>query len=102
MPRLRELEQKNEQLEFYSKQRPKVVSCWIEGEKLIVQLNDEREIGLPVASLIKCQVIDENIKPEQLKRYELWGEGEAIFFPDADESISTWMIVRGLRSACRD
>jgi len=32
-------------------------------------------------------VIDENIKPEQLKRYELWGGGHAVFFPDADEGI---------------
>ncbi|KLL04526.1 MAG: hypothetical protein MRERV_19c006 [Mycoplasmataceae bacterium RV_VA103A] len=80
----------------------KIVSCQIKGGELITQLDDERKIIIPVAALTKWQILEENVKPEQLKNYEIRNEGKIIYFPDIDEVLPSWIIIRGLHSACRD
>jgi hypothetical protein len=48
--------------------------------------------------LAKLEILSPEIKPEQLKKYELWGDGQAVFFPDIDEVLPAWIISQGLNS----
>ena len=74
MTRLRENENLSQvrQGNFFQERRYSlVVSCQVSGEKLITQLNDGREVSLPISLLTKLDILDEEVKPEQLKKYEL-------------------------------
>jgi hypothetical protein len=102
MTRLRELSQENDKAFFYPDFQPRVVNCQINDNELISSLDDGRKIIIPINLLTKWRVLEEDIKPEQLKNYQLWGEGQTIFFPDIDEVLSAWIIVKGLRSDCRN
>jgi len=103
MVRLRESENLNQARQenlFQERQYSLVVSCRVSGEKLITQLNDGREVGLPINLLVKLDILDEEIKPEQLIKYELQNEGRYIYFPDIDDILPARIISEGLFRSC--
>ena len=81
-----------------SKETNKITRFEVQKEKLIAQLDDGREVIFPISLLTKLEILNPEIKPEQLKKYEIWGNGQAIFFPEIDEVIPTWIIAQGLKS----
>lgn len=80
------------------KETNKIISLEIQKEKLIAQLDDGREVIFPISLLTELEIFGSEIKPEQLKKYELWGDGQAVFFPDLDEVLPAWIISQGLNS----
>ena len=80
------------------KETNKITSLEIQKEKLITQLDDGREIIFPISLLAKLEILSPEIKPEQLKKYELQNEGRCIYFPEIDEVLPTWIIAQGLKS----
>jgi hypothetical protein len=60
-----------------------VKKVWIDGNKLFVELNDERIIGTPInwyPNLRKGSLA-------QMQNYELKGNGRWIHWPDLDEDL---------------
>jgi hypothetical protein len=60
-----------------------VKKVWIDGDKLFVELNDERVIGTPInwyPNLRKGTLA-------QMQNYELKGNGRWIHWPDLDEDL---------------
>jgi hypothetical protein len=53
------------------KETSKITSLEIQKEKLIAQLDDGREVIFPISLLTKLEILNPEIKPEQLKKYEL-------------------------------
>jgi hypothetical protein len=53
------------------KETSKITSLEIQEEKLVAQLNDGREVIVPISLLTKLEILSPEIKPEQLKKYEL-------------------------------
>lgn len=49
----------------------KITSLEIQKEKLIAQLDDGREVIFPIFLLTELEIFGSEIKPEQLKKYEL-------------------------------
>jgi len=71
MVRLKEIREENKQSLINQEQPVKIISCQVSKGELITKLDDERKIIISVSTLIKRQVLKENVKPEQLKKYEL-------------------------------
>jgi hypothetical protein len=53
------------------KETSKITNLEIQKEKLIAQLDDGREVIFPISLLTKLEILSPEIKPEQLKKYEL-------------------------------
>ena len=53
------------------KETNKIVSLEVQKEKLIAQLDDGREVIFPIPLLTELEILGSEIKPEQLKKYEL-------------------------------
>ena len=60
-------------IEYLPKQakQTNILSCQVSQDKLIVQLDDGREVGMSIALLNKWMFGGENIQPKQLTKYEL-------------------------------
>ena len=78
----------------------KVISCQIIQEKLFSQLDDGREVIMPIGLLTKWGVLNKDVKPEQLKRHELQNEGRYIYFPEIDDILPARIISEGLFKSC--
>ncbi|MFW6010304.1 MAG: DUF2442 domain-containing protein [Gemmatimonadota bacterium] len=52
--------------------------------KLVVELQDGRELSVPLAWFPRLESAD----PQQLQKWRLIGKGEGIRWPDLDEDIS--------------
>lgn len=99
MTRLREIKQERSKPVFSTEKKgAKIINCRVSGVKLITQLEDGREISIPVSLLTKWSVIGKNVQAEQLKKNEIRSEGRLIYFPDIDEALPTWKIAEGLFS----
>ena len=60
-----------------------ITKVWFENERIFVELNDHRIIGTPInwyPNLSKGT-------PEQMKNFELRGNGRWIHWPDLDEDL---------------
>ncbi|CAG8589335.1 2735_t:CDS:2, partial [Cetraspora pellucida] len=78
MARLEEIKVRNpETIAAWEHRHPFVVSCQIVRGNLVSQIEDGREI----------RVLGKDIKPEQLKKYELQNEGRYVYFPEIDEIL---------------
>jgi len=99
MTRLKEIQQ-NKQLLINQEQPAKVISCEISKGKLITQLDDGREVIIAVNLLTKYGILEEDTKPEQLKKYELQNEGRYIYFPEIDDILPARIISEGLFKSC--
>jgi len=82
--------------------QPSILSCQVSQDKLTVQLDDGREVGISITLLNKWMFGGENIQPKQLAKYELWNEGKNVYFPEIDEILPARIFARGLFSSCED
>jgi len=98
MVKLREVKEVSQEVIIPKKPAAKIINCRISRGKLITELDDEREISISVSALTKWRILDENVKPEQLKNYEIRNEGRIIYFPDIDEVLPAWKVIEGLFS----
>ena len=78
----------------------RIIGCQIVQDKLITQLSDGREITISINLLTKWGVLDKEVKPEQLKKYELQDEGRYIYFPEIDDILPARIISEGLFRSC--
>ena len=100
MVRTREIKEVGQEVIIPKSPASKVINCRISRGKLVARLDDEREISISVSALTKWRILDEEVKPEQLKNHEIRNEGRVIYFPDIDEILPAWKIIEGLHS-CR-
>ena len=66
--------------------------------KIITSLEDGREIITPFQLLTKWGILDNDVKPKQLEKYEIRGGGNIIYFPDIDDVLPTRKIIKGLHT----
>src|SRR4051812_738986 len=102
MPRLKVVPQPNQQPTINQTQPVKVVCCEVKKGKLITQLDDGREIIIAVNLLTKYGILEEDTKPEQLKKYELQNEGRYIHFTETDEILPVRIISKGIFAPCEE
>ena len=98
MVKLREIKEVGQEVIIPKKPAARIINCRISRGKLITELDDEREISIAVSSLTKWGILDDDVKPEQLKNYEIRNEGRIIYFPDIDEVLPAWKVIEGLFS----
>ena len=77
---------------------PQIINWQIKEEKIITLLDDGREIITPFHLLTKWGILDKEVKPEQLIKYEIKGNGNIIYFPDIDDFLPTRKIIKGLHT----
>lgn len=82
--------------------QPKIIACQTSKEKLIAKLDDGREVSILLSLINKWIFGREDIKSEQLKNYEIWNEGDNIYFPDIDDILPARVLSRGLFSSCNE
>ena len=63
---------------------PRAVGVRIDGEKLWVEADDGRELGVPLSRFPRLA----NATPEQRSNLRILGRGIGIHWPDVDEDIS--------------
>jgi len=76
---------------------PKIINLAIHLEKLTAQLNDGRELSIPLDWFAKWGV--KGVNAEKLKRHEIW-EGDEIYFPDIDEVLGIEVFTKGFDAEC--
>src|SRR4051812_28928046 len=98
MTRLKEVQQP-----IINQEQPaKVISCEVRKGKLITRLDDGREVIIAVNLLTKYGILEEDTKPEQLKKYELQNEGRHIHFTETDEILPARIISKGIFAPCEE
>ena len=102
MTRLKEVQPLNKQPIINQEQPIKIISCEIKKGKLITQLDDGREVIVAVNLLTKYGILEEDTKPEQLKKYELQNEGRYIHFTETDEILPARIISKGIFAPCEE
>jgi hypothetical protein len=90
MTRVRETKLENKE--------PQIINWQIKEEKIITLLDDGREIITPFQLLIKWGILDNDIKSEQLIKYEIRGRGNVIYFSEIDDVLPTRKIIKGLHA----
>ena len=75
----------------------KIVSLTVNKEKLTVQLDDGRELSIPIDWFSKWGV--ENVSSSKLKKYEIW-RGKNIFFPEINEVLGVEKFIGGFDASC--
>jgi len=68
---LREIKNRIERPPSQEKAEAKITDLKIDQEKIIAQLNDGREVSIPISLLTKLEILNSDTKPEQLEKYEL-------------------------------
>jgi hypothetical protein len=70
------------------------VAVQVSDDRIIVQLDDGRSIAAPLAWFPRLT----HATPAERNRWELWGSGYAIEWPDVDEHISVAGLLAGRKS----
>lgn len=78
-------------------EEPKIINLAVHLEKLTVQLNDGRELSIPISWFAKWGV--ENVSAEKLRNYEV-KRGKNIYFPDIDEVLGIEAFIHGFDAPC--
>jgi hypothetical protein len=73
---------------------PTIVSIEIAQDKLIVQLEDQRQLTIPLDWYPRLQ----DATDKERKNWELLGDGYAIHWPDLDEHIGVEGLLAGRHS----
>ena|ERR1043165_3047249 len=94
--------QQNKQPLINQEQPAKIISCEIKKGKLITELDDGREVIIAVDLLTRYGILEEDTKPEQLKKYELQNEGRYIHFIETDEILPARIISKGIFAPCEE
>ena len=79
------------------KTEAKIVNLAVHLEKIIAQLNDNRELSIPINWFEKWGI--KNVNANKLKKYEIW-EGDEIYFPDIDEVLGIEKFIGGFDASC--
>jgi len=79
------------------KAEPKILNLAVHLEKLTAQLNDGRELSIPINWFAKWGV--ENVSAEKLRKYEIH-RGKDIYFPDIDEVLGMEVFIHGFDAPC--
>ncbi len=75
----------------------KIVSLTVHKEKLTAQLDDGRELSIPIDWFAKWGV--KNVSASKLKKYEIW-RGKNIFFPEINEVLGVEKFIGGFDASC--
>ena len=75
----------------------KIVSLAVHKEKLTAQLDDGRELSIPIDWFAKWGV--DNVSASKLKKYEIW-RGKNIFFPEINEVLGLEKFIGGFDASC--
>jgi hypothetical protein len=73
---------------------PNAVAVTVSDERIDVELDDGRRLSVPLAWYPRLV----HATAAERSRYELWGSGYAIEWPDLDEHISVEGLLAGRRS----
>lgn len=73
---------------------PAAVAVAVSDERIIVEFDDGRTLSVPLEWYPRLF----HATPQQRDRWELWGNGYAIEWPDVDEHISVEGLLAGRRS----
>jgi len=76
---------------------PKIINLAVHLEKLTAQLDDGRELSIPIDWFAKWGV--KGVSAEKLRKYEIW-EGDEIYFPDIDEVLGIEIFTKGFDADC--
>ena len=79
------------------KEEVKIINLAVHLEKLTAQLNDGRELSIPIEWFAKWGV--EGVSADKLKKHEIW-EGDEIYFPDIDEVLGIEVFTKGFDADC--
>ena len=89
--------EKNQPIILSIKTEAKIVNLAVHLEKIIAQLNDNRELSIPINWFEKWGI--KNVSADKLKNYEIW-EGDEIYFPDIDEVLGIEKFIGGFDASC--
>lgn len=76
---------------------PKIINLAVHLEKLTAQLDDGRELSIPIDWFAKWGV--KGVSAEKLRKYEIW-EGDEVYFPDIDEVLGIEVFTKGFDADC--
>jgi len=79
------------------KEELKKINLAVHLEKLTAQLNDRRELSIPVDWFAKWEVKGVNAK--KLRKYEI-KRGKNVYFPDIDEVLGIEAFIYGFDAPC--
>ena len=80
-----------------SQKETKILNLAIHLEKLTAQLNDGRELSIPIDWFAKWGI--EGVNAEKLRKYEI-KRGINIYFPDIDEVLGIEAFIHGFDAPC--
>jgi len=76
---------------------PKIINLAVHLEKLTAQLNDGRELSIPLDWFAKWGV--KGVSAEKLRNYEI-KRGVNVYFPDIDEVLGIEAFIHGFDAPC--
>ena len=79
------------------KEEPKIINLAIYLEKITAQLNDGRELSIPIDWFAKWGV--KGVNADKLRKYEI-KRGTNIYFPDIDEVLGVEVFIHGFDASC--
>jgi len=74
-----------------------ITNLIVSQEKLTAQLNDGRELSIPISWFTKWGV--ENVSAKKLRNYEI-KRGKNIYFPEIDEVLGIEVFIYGFNADC--
>jgi len=80
-----------------SQNEVKILNLAVHLEKLTAQLNDGRELSIPIDWFAKWGV--KGVSANKLKKHELW-DGDEIYFPEIDEVVGIEVFTKGFDAEC--
>ena len=83
--------------EIPSQNEVKILNLAVHLEKLTAQLNDGRELSIPIDWFAKWGV--KGVTVDKLKKHELW-DGDEIYFPEIDEVVGIEVFTKGFDAEC--
>ena len=95
---LREIKTRIEQPPFQEKEEAKITDLKIDNEKLTAQLNDGRELSIPLSWFAKWGV--ENVNADKLRNYEI-KKGINVYFSEIDEVLGVEAFIYGFNTSCQ-
>ena len=79
------------------KEEAVIIKLEVQEDKLIVQLNDGRELSIPIDWFAKWGV--KGVSANKLKKYEIW-RGRNIYFPKINEVLGVEKFINGFDASC--
>jgi len=83
--------------EISSQNGVKILNLAVHLEKLTAQLNDGRELSIPIDWFAKWGV--KGVSADKLRNYEI-RRGANIYFPDIDEVLGVEVFIHGFDAPC--